>query len=467
MAQIPILNGIYADAVADFRTSYPRNMVPVPKQTGIAAGYLRPGEGLEEFAAGPGIDRGGFNWNGTLIRVMGTKLVSVSAAGAVTELGDVGNGGRVTIQNQADYLSIWSGGRLYYWDGATLTQVTDPDLGTVIDGCCIGGYNLSTDGTYLIVTDLADRTAVNPLRYGSAETDPDPIRAVRKHTNQAYAFGRYTVEVFANVAGTGFPFERIDGAQVERGTLGAHTVCKFADSFAFLGSGRDEPPAVWAMAAGSTSKISTREIDEQLLRYTETDLSECLVEARMSKGHNWLLLHLPSETWVYDAAASQAVGEPIWFSLDSGLLTRSAYRAQGLTWCYDRWIAADPLQARLGTFSDAVSSHYGQAIGWDFGTMVLYNEGSGAIVNDLELVALTGRVALGADPTIWTSYSEDGETWSQERPISAGKQGQRLKRLCWRKQGQMRHYRVQRFRGTSDAHLSFARLEAQLEPLNG
>lgn len=465
--QIPILNGIYADAVADFRTSYPRNMVPVPKQTGIAAGYLRPGEGLEEFSAGPGIDRGGFNWDGTLIRVMGTKLVSVSTAGAVTVLGDVGAGARVTIQNQADYLSIWSGGRLYYWDGVTLTQVTDPDLGTVIDGCCIGGYNLSTDGTYLIVTDLADRTAVNPLRYGSAESDPDPIRAVHELTNQAYAFGRYSVEVFANVGGTGFPFERIDGAQVARGSIGTHTVCKFADSFAFLGSGRDEPPAVWAMAAGSTSKISTREIDEQLLAYTEEELSACLVESRMSKGHNWLLLHLPSETWVYDAAASQAVGEPIWFSLDSGLLTRSAYRAQGLTWCYDRWIAADPLQARLCTFSDAVSSHYGQAIGWDFGTMVLYNEGSGAIVNDLELVALTGRVALGADPTIWTSYSEDGETWSQERPISAGKQGQRLKRLCWRKQGQMRHYRMQRFRGTSDAHAAFARLEAQFEALNG
>jgi hypothetical protein len=29
----------------------------------------------------------------------------------------------------------------------------------------------------------------------------------------------------------------------------------------------------------------------------------------------------------------------------------------------------------------------------------------------------------------------------------------------------MRNWRVQRFRGTSDAQLSFVRLEAQLEPL--
>jgi hypothetical protein len=30
----------------------------------------------------------------------------------------------------------------------------------------------------------------------------------------------------------------------------------------------------------------------------------------------------------------------------------------------------------------------------------------------------------------------------------------------------MTHWRMQRFRGTSDAHLSVARLEAQIEPLH-
>ena len=87
--------------------------------------------------------------------------------------------------------------------------------------------------------------------------------------------------------------------------------------------------------------------------------------------------------------------------------------------------------------------------------------------HELELVALPGRVALGADPVIWTSYSLDGETWSQERATPAGRQGQRLQRIAWRRQGKMRQYRMQRFRGTSDAHLSIARLEAEIEALNG
>ena len=63
------------------------------------------------------------------------------------------------------------------------------------------------------------------------------------------------------------------------------------------------------------------------------------------------------------------------------------------------------------------------------------------------------------------SYSLDGQAWSQPNSISAGAIGTRSKRLAWRRQGFMRNWRVQRFQGDSDAHISPVRLEAQLEPL--
>ena len=105
-------------------------------------------------------------------------------------------------------------------------------------------------------------------------------------------------------------------------------------------------------------------------------------------------------------------------------------------------------------------------VGWQFGTTMLYNSSFGAVVHELELVCLPGRVQVTDDPVIWTSYSIDGETWSQERAISAGKQGDRTKRLRWLQQGFWANYRIQRFSGTSDAHISFARLEAQVEALS-
>jgi hypothetical protein len=109
--------------------------------------------------------------------------------------------------------------------------------------------------------------------------------------------------------------------------------------------------------------------------------------------------------------------------------------------------------------------HWGQIVRWEFGTLVIYNDSMGALFNALELVSLTGRVTLGLDPIIATSYSTDGTAWSQDRPIRAGTTGSTTKRLVWFQQGYMRNWRIQRFRGDSQAHLSFARLEAQLEPL--
>ncbi|HSG61712.1 MAG TPA: packaged DNA stabilization protein, partial [Pseudomonadales bacterium] len=120
MAQIPILNGIYTDNGPDLRTSYPVNMMPVPKGNGISEGYLRPADGLVSNGAGPGIDRGGINWEGSCYRVMGTKLVEVSAIGTVTTLGDVGGSSLVTFDYSFDRLAIASNGNLFYWNGSTL-----------------------------------------------------------------------------------------------------------------------------------------------------------------------------------------------------------------------------------------------------------------------------------------------------------------------------------------------------------
>lgn len=466
MPQISILSGIYASGLTpEMRVSYPRNRDVVPLEHGISAGYLRPSPGIVQSGTGPGPTRGGIVWNGVLYRVMGTKLVSITEAGAVTVLGDVGAGGAVRMDYSFDRLIVPSGRRLYYWDGTTLTQVTDPDLGDVISAHWIAGYTMTTDGTSLVVSDLSAPTSVDPLKYGGAEADPDPIMAVDELFNEAYALGRYTIEVFENVGGQGFPFARKDGAQVNRGVIGTHAYVALADTFAFLGSGRDEAPSVYLMTPGNTQRIATDEVDIILQGYTEAQLAEVVMEKRIGRGHQQLLIHLPDQCLVYDLAASAALKQHVWTTRTTSLVGPGQYRARHLVWAYDAWQVGDPAGPAIGTLSDAVSSHWGETIGWDFSTSILYADSRSAIVHELELVCLSGRVALGDDPVIWTSYSKDGVTWGQERATRAGRRGQMQQRICWRGQGTLGHWRVQRFRGTSDAHLSIARLEAQIEPL--
>lgn len=463
--QIPILNGVYTDGGADFRTSYPVNLVPVPKEQGISNGYLRPADGLVQSGVGPGATRGGINWNGACYRVMGSKLVRIAANNAVTVIGDVGSGGEATMDYSFDRLAISSGGSLYYCDGNILTKVVDPDLGKVIDFCWIDGYFMSTDGNSLIVTELNDPYAVNPLKYGSSEADPDPIVALLRLRSEVYALNRYTIEVFDNIGGDFFPFQRVPGAQIQKGVVGTHACCVFIDAVAFLGSGRNESPGVYVGANATATKISTQEIDILLKQYSETELATVKLEAVNDRSHQHLYIHLPDRTVVYDAAASRELEQQVWFTLSSSLVGFSKYKARDFVWCYDKWLCGDPTSTVFGFADSSIGSHYGQDVRWEFGTMIVYNEGRGAIFHELELVGLTGRVAFGKDPRISTSYSNDGETWSQEHTIAAGKLGDRLKRLVWLQQGHMRNWRIQRFMGDTQSHISLARLEARLEAL--
>jgi hypothetical protein len=466
--QIPILSGIFTDNGPDLRTSYPVNLMPVPKDSGISTGFLRPADGIVSNGTGPGVDRGGVNWNGICYRVMGTKLVRVDSNGTVTDLGDVGGpiNTLVTFDYSFDRLAIASGGRLYYWSPTLgLIQVTDPDLGLVLDVVWVDGYFMTTDGEFLVVTELSDPTQVNPLKYGASEADPDPVVALLKLRNEVYALNRNTIEVFDNVGGAFFPFERITGAQVQKGVVGTFACCVYIENIAFLGSGRNEAPSIYVAANATATKISTQEIDEILLGYTEAQLATVKLEARNDKGHEHLYVHLPDKTLVYDAASSQVLGEAVWFTLTSSIVGFSQYRARNLVWAYDKWLVGDPQSSNIGYLVQDISSHWGQIVRWEFGTMIIYNEGNGALFNELELVCLTGRVALGLNPVITTSYTIDGMSYSQEKPLRVGTTGNMRKRLAWFQQGHMRNWRIQRFKGDSQAHLSLVRLEAQLEPL--
>ena len=465
MPEVPIISGIYTDNAADFRVALPVNLVPVPTGAGISRSYLRPGDGLVQLGTAQGADRCGIEWRGQCYRVMGSRLVRIEANGTLTDIGEVGAGGLASFDYSFDYLAIASAGNLFLYNGATLQQVTDPDLGTVRDVIWIDGYFMTTDGEFLVVTELNNPFAVDPLKYGSSEIDPDPIKALIKFRNEVYALNRHTIEVYDNTGAAGFPFQRNERAVIQKGVVGTHACCIMGEAIAFLGGARNEAPGVFLGASGEVQKISTREIDTLLQGYTEEQLSEVMLETRLDRSHQYLYIHLPDRTLVYDAAATGALQAPVWFVLTSTVDGFARYQAQGFVWCYGQWLCGDPTASRYARLSDEVSHHYGQKVRWEFATPIVYNAARGAVFHAMELTCLTGNVALGADPYVTTSHSVDGRSWSVPRRASVGKVGNTTKRVQWRQMGFMQNWRAQRFQGDSDAHVSIARLEATLEPL--
>jgi len=465
--QIPIINGIYTDTTPDMRTSYPRNLVPVPKVSGIASGYLRPAEGMVEQSYGPGISRGGINWNGVLYRVMGNRLVKILADGSsMVVAGEIGGTDSAKMVYSFTHLAIATNDELYLYDGVALNRVFDTDLGVVKDVVWVDGYFMTTDGEKLVVTELGDPFSVNPLKYGSSEADPDPVIALVKLRGEVYAVNRYTIEVFNNVGGDLFPFQRVEGAVVPKGAVATDAVAVFEDAIAFVGGGRDDSPAVWLGLNAGVSRISTREIEQILAGYTEAELAQISLETRSDAAHDQLWVRCPDRTLVFDAGASRELGSPVWYVLTSSIVGYAQHRARDLVQCYNKWNVADTQSAAYGTLEKTVSSHWGEVTGWEFGTAIVYAEARGALFHQLELVSLTGGVAAGVDPVVWTQHSSDGLTWSVERPAKAGKIGDRNKRIVWFGQGLMERQRMQKFRGTSDCHIAPIRLEARLEPLS-
>jgi hypothetical protein len=466
--QIPILSGAYADANADFRTSYPLNLVPVPKKTGISSGYLRAAEGLTLFSTTgvAGFDRGGFNWRSLCYRVIADKLVLIAATGVATVLGSVANdGGRVTFDYSFERLAIASGGNLYYYDPTTgVTQVTDPDLGTVLDVVWLNGKFITTDGESLVETDIGDPYSVNPLKYGSSEISPDPVVAVLKLRNELLAVNRYTIEYFDDTATTGFSFVRNDGAVIYKGAISTQACAYFVDTFAFVGSGQNEALSIYLAGQGTAIPIGTRETDTILQQYTDAQLRTLVLESRVDKAHRLLYVRLPDQTLVYDAAASLVLGEPVWFRLASGTNGDQAYRGVNLVFCYGRWLVGDTLSGNCGYLNAAVPTQYGAKVAWEFDTQLVYNESRAAIVHELELVQLPGRAAA-SDSVIWHSFTEDGLTWSDPKPSGMVTPGQTAARATWLQQGMLTQWRGLRFRGVNDAPAGIARLEARLEGL--
>lgn len=447
-------------------------MIPVVSPNGVSAGFLKPADGLVDFATGPGADRGGINWNDTMYRVMGSKLVSIDSGGTVVEIGDVGDNGKdVSMDYSFDQLAVCSNENLYYWDGVTFTDVKngvpEPDVGDAIDMIWIDGYFMLTDGEFIVTTDINDPNNISSFNYNSAEVDPDPLKGLLKVRNEAHAIGRFTIETFRNVGGSGFPFQRVTGGHIEKGAVGTHAFTEYQDQIVFVGGGRNEQISVHQGVNGRSSKIATREVDEILEAYTESQLEATVVEYRNDRSSDLIYIHLPDRTIVYNLTASQSLGNPVWFNLTSSTSGFSEYRAKHFVYVYNEWHFGDPTTSKVGVVDDTISSHFGDKVRWEFGTQMLYNEGNGATVDELELVALTGSVALSTDARITTNYSLDGQTYSlsRDRTIDAGSIGDRLKRLVWRRQGRMPSVRTQRFQGDSDTHISFLRLEAQLTPL--
>jgi hypothetical protein len=134
--QIPIIRGDKVSADVDYLDAIPVNMYAVNRPILGAKGYMIQYQGLTSFTIGVGQDRGAiYNERlGEQYRVSGTKLISVSAIGVVTELGGVSGTNQVSMPYSFLTQCVISSKRMFLYDKTNgFREVTDSDLGEPID----------------------------------------------------------------------------------------------------------------------------------------------------------------------------------------------------------------------------------------------------------------------------------------------------------------------------------------------
>ena len=342
----------------------------------------------------------------------------------------------------------------------------DSGLYKVIDFVWMDGYFVFTDGVNISITSLNNPRTSSVLDYGSSEADPDNIQCLLKLRGELWAINRHTIEAFQNVGGTTFPFARVQGTRISRGAVGTRMAAILKEQIVFVGGGRNEAVSVWACGNSSTLSISTREIDRILSTIPEETLSTCYSEVRIFEQHEYLYIHLPLFSLVYDATASTTLSKHIWHIEHSGVRDPEMYRANKFIYAYNKWICFDKKSPLVGVLSTDTHTHFGVQVGWMLHTPIFFNSGQGFIVRTIELSAVSGDSQSKSTSYITSSYSENGAIWSQEIPILAHAMGYGQKRLVWFLQGVCRNRRIYRFWGSTETPLSVLSLQVDLEPLS-
>lgn len=412
---VPIICGDKINSFSDYEDAIPVNMIAVMRDIEKATGYLYSHDGLTQIRVGAGIDRGAlFNERmNRSFRVSGEKLIEITATNSNVPLilGDIPGADLVSMPYSFNSFLVIAAGAAYRYDGTTLTQITDPDLGQPIDGTQLDGYYVFTDGEYLYHTDINDETSIDPLKFATSELSPDKTIAIgRTQDDLLVVFNRYTTEYFINQANEQFAFSRLNQKAVSSGIVGTKCWCEMDGNLFILGGRKEERVSVHIMGTGQTTNISTRLIDSIIEKYTENELFTAKLEARTSSRDQLLYVRLPNDTLVFNQSVAKKLGiGAAWSRLES---LGGNWRAVNINYdpVINDWICGDSAGPNIYRLDKFTATQFDYPVDSYFYTPLIPIES--ASIDQIELNTISGFGVEGT--SLFVSTTRDGAQYSQE-----------------------------------------------------
>ncbi len=425
------------------------NWIPVVAESGAAnpRALMQP-PGMTVYSnASQAVNRGSWEMDQVPYFVYGTELLSVDSEGVVTDHGDITAGTRVSMADNGQFLVIVvPGDSAWVYDNVadSLTEITDPNFRTASTVVYIDGFFVfsAADGSVFFNSALNDPFTYNALDFGTAEINPDKIVALHVNHNELFVLGGKTAELFQNVGGAGFPFQRIPGANIQKGIYARFSSVEFNQTFCYLGGGKNEKAAVWMVSGSSAvSKISTDSIDAQIQKFSEDEIANSFAMTYSRNGQYFAIFTfdsqlIPSKTFVYNATASALSQQKIWFELQTGV-TDGRWRVNSIVQAYGRLLLGDDRSEIIGDLNSDDLSYYDDPIFRSSTTQPFINN-TRTFAGAFEATFQAGvGLTNGLDPMVRLDFSDDGgHTFSSESKRSIGKIGKYGQRSVWQRQGE-------------------------------
>lgn len=470
--ELPIVGGAYENQSIPLSSQRTINWVPeVVERESISSSALMTSPGLVQFGTtGNASNRGAIVMNGVPYFINGNSLYSINSSGTATDLGAIAGAGRVSMASNGTKLAIVvPGGNAYQFDRTTsvITQVTDSDYITSSVVVFKDGYYVysASDGSVFFSSLLNDPLSFDALDFGTAEINPDKIIALHVNHNELFVLGEETIEVFQNIGGSGFPFSRIGGANVQKGCYAKASLVEFDNTFMFIGGGLNEKAAIYRIVSSQAAvKLSTDAIDYAIQKFTEAEIANAFSYTFTLNGQ-FIVAFTFESTTIDDITFCYCGTSKTWFQLQSGI-SDNKWRVSAVVRAYGKILCADTEDGRVG-YLDDVYTEYGNIVYRERTSQPFILDGKSEYWPEIELFVESGvglTTGQGSDPKIRMSYSDNGgRTFSAEQSRSLGKIGEYNKRVIWRRNGRVPFSRVVKFTLTDPIKANILALKGTLE----
>jgi hypothetical protein len=351
--------------------------------------------------------------------VAGRVLSRVDAGGGVAELGGIVSDGLVTLaRNRANPVQVMvtCDGSTSLLQSGSLTAFADPDLAPANSVSSHGGYFLWTHEDGMITFAGPDAVNVDALDILTAGTSPDRLMRGYSRGSDWLAFGSRTVEVWNETGGEGV-FARTTTVNI--GCLSAASIADIDTTVCFVA----HDGTVRVLNGYTPERISSHDVE----RLIANDANPSTIRGYgwTERGHRFYGLTGSNWSKTYDMTTGAwhdrlSRGLTLWRCGSAVQLgTKRIFGHISSPVLYD----LDPdLQTEAG---DEIDCH----------VICPPLHGSRLPVSNVVFDVVTGTgtgtgASQNVNPKLLLDYSEDGaKTWSAERQIELGRQGQTQRKL--------------------------------------